>query len=66
MFAGNNKLITNVVVSASAIMNEGMPDELRHELACEFYRLMKEGYDVGPLNVHLFVREGANCTAVGF
>jgi hypothetical protein len=39
----NNKLISNVVVSASVIMNEGMPDEMRHELAREFYRLMKEG-----------------------
>jgi hypothetical protein len=65
MFAGN-KLITIVVVSATVTVSEGMPDEMRHELACEFYHLVKEWYDVGPLNVHLFVREGANCTAVGF
>jgi len=36
-------LITIVVVSASVIMNEGIPDELRHEMAREFYHFMKEG-----------------------
>jgi hypothetical protein len=65
-FQKNNKLITNVAVSASVIMNEGKSDELQHELAREFYHLLKEVYDVGPLNVRLFVREGANCTDVGF
>jgi hypothetical protein len=42
-FQENNKLITSVVVSVSVIMNEGMCDELRHELAREFYLQMKEG-----------------------
>jgi hypothetical protein len=39
----NNKLVTSVAVSASVILNEGIPNELPQELAREFYHLMKEG-----------------------
>jgi len=42
----NNKLITSLVVSASVIMKEGMREEIRQEVAREFYHIVKKG--AGP------------------